>query len=442
MTSFFALRLTGCIDSAAHCVPRAACRVPRAALGCDFFLLTKMRRRRIGAYYSPSALTLTKDAIKEKIKGSSFSSPVPTKSQASLARQNSRLSSYSEMPNGAFNSYYEEEDQEEAPNACAAFSRQRELQLAMDDEIRQLDDLEADSHDRYYDLLESVDRETIAPIKQEWIYNVCGMANVDSFPAIPKYLVDEMVDDMLSEMNEIYYQCVQKSVGEYILKNEDERKRFSVSVTPHESALQRRIEFDFGECMRAGLNVPPKSWTRSVQFARDIMTNRLFAFNCCALELQGTWQHYENSLLLDVRLDGSHRTLELDRYKVAQLEHSEGIRNTLRKKWYPSVVETFLSPPQDEALGELILAKEQVFKSVSVLMTRHLRGLVETTCSSLAEFYEQFKTIDPAHVNLAAQVCACLCVREKEIERESARERLYAHIRSKYALGRTFVAVA
>ena len=138
------------------------------------------------------------------------------------------------------------------------------------------------------------------------------------------------------------------------------------------------------------------------------MTNRLFAFNCCALELQGTWQHYENSLLLDVRLDGSHRTLELDRYKVAQLEHSEGIRNTLRKKWYPSVVETFLSPPQDEALGELILAKEQVFKSVSVLMTRHLRGLVETTCSSLAEFYEQFKTIDPAHVNLAAQVCACL----------------------------------
>ena len=27
---------------------------------------------------------------------------------------------------------------------------------------------------RYYNLLDSVDRETIAPIKQEWIYNVCG----------------------------------------------------------------------------------------------------------------------------------------------------------------------------------------------------------------------------------------------------------------------------
>jgi len=71
--------------------------------------------------------------------------------------------------------------------------------------------------------LDSVDKETIAPIKQEWIYNVCGnisvllsgkspahihlaclepswsnfsvfvwcmagMANIDSFPAIPKYV--------------------------------------------------------------------------------------------------------------------------------------------------------------------------------------------------------------------------------------------------------------
>jgi len=216
-------------------------------------------------------------------------------------------------------------------------------------------------------------------------------------------LVDDMVDDMLSEMNEMYYECVQKSVGDYILKNQDERKRLGVVITPFEAAKHRRLEFDFGECMHAGINTPPQSWSRSVQFARDIMTNRLFSFNCCALELQNTWQAYESTLLLDIRLDGSHRTSEIDRYKVAQLEHSDNVRNSLRKKWYPKVVETFLNPPDDEALVELVLAKEQVFRSVAVLMTRQLRGLVESTCTSMSEFYESFYPIDPELVALASQ---------------------------------------
>ena len=361
---------------------------------------------RIGAYFSPAAITLTKDVLKERIKGSSFSSPLPSKSQMSISRQNSRLTSYSEMPEAAYHEYYdgaEQEDYEEPADASARFSRQRELPLAMDDNIPQMSEVEDDSHERYYDLLESVDKETIAPIKQEWIYNVCGMANIDSFPAIPKYMVDDMVDTMLSEMNEIYYGCVQKSVSEYILKNEDERRRLAVTSTPHESAKSRRIEFSFGECMQSGINMPPKSWARSVQFAREIMMNRLFAFNSCALELQNTWQVYENTLLMDIRLDGSHRTSEIERYKEAQREHSENVRNSLRKKWYPRVVETFLSPPEDEALEELVLAKEQVFKSVAVLMTRQLRGLVEATCTSMAEFYESFEPIDPEHVQLAAQ---------------------------------------
>ena len=67
-----------------------------------------------------------------------------------------------------------QEDQEEPSDASAHFSRERRLPLRMDDEIPPLSEVEADSHERYYMLLESVERETIAPIKQEWIYNVCG----------------------------------------------------------------------------------------------------------------------------------------------------------------------------------------------------------------------------------------------------------------------------
>ena len=56
----------------------------------------------------------------------------------------------------------------------------------------------------------------------------------------------------------MYYTCVKKGVGEYILKNEDERKRLAVSITPDESAKIRCIEFEFGDCMESGLNIPPR----------------------------------------------------------------------------------------------------------------------------------------------------------------------------------------
>ena len=386
--------------------PFNSCAMTRAAPKYEHDFMFRTPSDRIGAYYSPSALQITKDVLKEKIKGSAFSSPVPLKSPAPISQMNSMLTDYPMSPGQQtgydYSEKIDEEGQFEPENASADFSRQRKLPLSMDDVIAPLDASEIESHDYYRALLDSIDEQTIAPIKQEWIYNVCGMANIDSFPAIPKYMVDDMVDGMLSEMNDMYYTCVKKGVGEYILKNEDERKRLAVSITPDESAKIRCIEFEFGDCMESGLNIPPRSWSRAVHFAREIMTNRCFAFNCCALELQNIWQLYENQLLLDIRLDGSHRTSELDRYKVAQLEHGENVRNDLRRKWYPRIVETFLNPPDDESLPELVLAKDHVFKCTGVLMTRQLRSLVEATCRDLAEFYETFAPIDPQLIDLAS----------------------------------------
>eukprot|EP00961_Rhodomonas_salina_P063756 857225-Rhodomonas_salina.11 len=147
--------------------------------------------------------------------------------------------------------------------------------------------------------------------------------------------------------------------------------------------------------------MPPASWNRSVALAREIMSKSLFSVNSCALELQSTWMEFENSLLLDVRLDGSHRASELDRYKVAQIDHIETVRNKLRKEWYPSVVQTVLDPPPDENLEELVAAKEHLFKAIGVLITRQLRGLVESTCSSLATFFESFSSIEEEEISQA-----------------------------------------
>ena len=369
----------------------------KASATYEHDLIFRTPSDRIASYHSPSALNLTKSVLKDKISGSAFSSPAPKALEpAKLAHQKAR-----EAETGLDTSHYrygedeEEEDLEfeEIEERSFAFSRQRELVLSRDDEIPAFTEEERDSHVRYEMLIDAIDESVIAPIKQQWIDNVCTMAKIDSFPAIPVHLADVMINDTLEDMNMLYIRSVKQSISDYILKNEDERKRLKVTLTPLESAVDRRVEFHFGETMGKGINTPPISWSRSVALSRDIMSKSLFAVNSCTLELQNTWTSFEKSLLLDIRLDGSHRASELDRYKVAQIDHSETVRNTLRKKWYPSIVQTFLNPPPDEGLDALIYSKHHVFKAVSVLMTRQLRGLVEATCSNLAQFFESFPQI-------------------------------------------------
>lgn len=214
--------------------------------------------------------------------------------------------------------------------------------------------VEADSHARYEAFVENVEEDSLAPIQQEWIDNACAMTNMEVFPALPEDQLNEMVDDMLIEMNDMYIRSVKTSIAEYVLLNPKERERLQIYITPRESALERKLEFSFGDSLQGGINMPPEDWGHSVTLAREVMAHSLFTVNACALELQNTWMTFENQLLLDVRLDGSHRASELDRYKVAQVDHAESVRNTLRKKWYPAVLRTFLRPDSEEGLQELV----------------------------------------------------------------------------------------
>ena len=111
MTTFSALQATGGSD---YTSLKCNFRGLNETKICIFYRQVQFQNsdtqacNRIGSYYSPSAITLTKDVLKEKIKGSSFSSPAPPKqSQTMISRQNSRLSSYSEMPEANFYSVEE-----------------------------------------------------------------------------------------------------------------------------------------------------------------------------------------------------------------------------------------------------------------------------------------------------------------------------------------------
>ena len=77
--------------------------------------------------------------------------------------------------------------------------------------------------------------------------NAVHVLGLTCFLVSVQYLSDEMVDEMLSEVNGLYYESVKRSIADYVLLNEDERRRLQVTATPRESALQRRLEFDFGD---------------------------------------------------------------------------------------------------------------------------------------------------------------------------------------------------
>lgn len=44
--------------------------------------------------------------------------------------------------------------------------------------------------------METINEQFIAPIKQQWIDNVCSMARIDSFPDIPERIADEMINEV------------------------------------------------------------------------------------------------------------------------------------------------------------------------------------------------------------------------------------------------------
>ena len=56
-----------------------------------------------------------------------------------------------------------------------------------------------------------------------------------------------MVDRMLTEMNELYTESVQRSIADYVMRNADERERLQIHWTPTESAVDQRVDFVFGE---------------------------------------------------------------------------------------------------------------------------------------------------------------------------------------------------
>eukprot|EP00960_Hanusia_phi_P013114 383004-Hanusia_phi.AAC.2 len=159
--------------------------------------------------------------------------------------------------------------------------------------------------------------------------------------------------------------------------------------------------------MNRGNNIPPLTWTESVRQARENIASKLFSVNSCILEIQRIWmkenvsKSYENSLLFDVTNSGSTKTLELDKFKISQIDYCESVRNALKKKWLPEIIKSLLRPPYD-VHEDLIKSKSNLFRSISVLLTRQLRGLLEASCNHLAQYFEEFHPLNEDEIEASS----------------------------------------
>lgn len=94
-----------------------------------------------------------------------------------------------------------------------------------------------------------------------------------------------MIDKMLNEINRDYYDSVRKSILDYVLKDEDERKRIGLMATFDQVQ-------DYGENIYKGLEADD-AWKEHVELARNEISQNLVVCSRATLELMELWKKYE-----------------------------------------------------------------------------------------------------------------------------------------------------
>lgn len=95
----------------------------------------------------------------------------------------------------------------------------------------------------------------------------------------------KMIDKMLNEINRDYYESVRKSILDYVLKDDDERKRIGLMTTFDEVK-------DYGENIYCGLEADDV-WKEHVELARQEISQNLVICSRASLELMELWKKYE-----------------------------------------------------------------------------------------------------------------------------------------------------
>ena len=104
------------------------------------------------------------------------------------------------------------------------------------------------------------------------------------------------------------------------------------------------------------------------------------------LTMLDLWTNYEHLMLCTLNGLPLVAAMELERFREMQHTHCEKVVQTLKKKWYPSVLDIFRRDGRDDGddLSPSLLA------AVSTLMFNQLRELLKSSVGALVAFFEKF----------------------------------------------------
>ena len=135
---------------------------------------------------------------------------------------------------------------------------------------------------------------------------------------------------MLYEMNETYYESVKKSILDYILKDDNEKKRLGIQQVINAS-------LDWGSNYYKGIE-PEEEWKQNVMMARMLMSENLCICSQATLNLMKLWENYENLLFLQLPKPRDEQ-IRLAVFKKNQTETMSEVKTKLSASWNKEVVD-------------------------------------------------------------------------------------------------------
>ena len=238
--------------------------------------------------------------------------------------------------------------------------------------------LRKQSYLRYRQYVENeISVDVIAPIRQYWLTHIIELIPGD-LHAVEKERIEYLIDTMLNEINKDYFDSVRKSILDYILKNEGEKKRLGI-----QQVLNTPI--DWGKDFYKGIE-PNEEWKHNVMMARMLMSENLCICSQATLELMKLWQDYKGYLFVDLPQPREEPVPLYDflSHQDAQMGKVKGL---LSSDWNKSAVDILREELEN-------LDKDQTktfFESAATLMANQVRELIEQSVNAYVEFVQRYK---------------------------------------------------
>ena len=246
---------------------------------------------------------------------------------------------------------------------------------------------------------EQIDGAVLAPFNNNWMEAAMEQVPTE-LAGVPPEVVDDVLDTMVGEVHEGYFEGVKQSMVEYVLKSSAEAKRLEITRPPPKfqtTTFHPSMDESVAECAapKTHDSLALGAWHDSVLAGYESIERGLVVNHDGMMTMLELWATYEPLRLCTLASLPTVTAMEPDKFKDMQHTHCERVVQTLKKKWFPAVVDIF----RREGGGHEDEAGAPLLSAVSTLMFNQLRGLLHASLAEFVAFFEKFACAPDAFVD-------------------------------------------